>query len=78
MSYDERRVKLIKCLDNRNELLINICCVNYIDKVNRKVRIHSDFGIYNYMDAFKALQEKLPDNFVRTDRGEHYQYILSM
>lgn len=69
MSYAERMIRLIKCMYDNEEILINICCVNYIDRVKRKVRIHSDFGIYIYNGTIKYLQKRLPDYFVRTDRG---------
>ena len=70
MLYDDRTGRLIKCTtDGRDEVLVNVGCINYIDKSNRIIKIHCNYGIYNYAGTFTHLQEILTGNFVWADKG---------
>ena len=56
-------------MNDREEMLINICHINYFVRDNREVKIHCDYGIYNYDGTFKQLRESLSQDFIQTDRG---------
>ena len=69
MSLNESKIKLIKCSNNRCGMLVNIYRINYINKEDRKIRVHMNAGIFNYNGAFTSLYERLPENFIKIDKS---------
>ena len=69
MILNDSNIRLIKCSNNRCQMLVNIYRINFINKERRKIEIHMNAGIFSYNGTLKELQERLPDNFIKIDKS---------
>lgn len=66
--------KFITYGKGKDEKTINLKNILYINRTDKYVMLHSESNIFKYFGALAALEEILPDNFIRI----HREYIVNM